>query len=347
MPSMAQNIPQNLPSIQTNEARTDFATKKHHFWIFTPIIALVLVVIFLLYHTAIIDAFKGIGYNPTPDMWAVRNSLHLTSEGTRIFNATHPILASRDDFNMSCESHDEAVSVLGCYTSDRIYVYNVDDDSLSGIRESTAAHEFLHAVWTRLPGLEKSELVPILEQVYSEHSESLKEIIESYPVEEQIGELYVRAATQIAKLPDALEKHYAKYFTDQDIITAFYASYIAPFNELKEQITKLGSELETLKKEIEKRSSALDARVSAFDAAVGEFNTCANKAGCFASSYAFYARRAELVAEQQALNAENTAVNALINTYNSKADVYNSSIIRSSELQSIINSNSSTTQIEE
>ena len=347
MHNTGQNIPQNLPPIQTNEARTEFATKKHYFWIFAPVIAVILVVIFLLYHTAIIDSFKGIGYNPTPDMWSVRNSLHLTSEGTRIFNATRPLLASRDDFNMSCESHDEAISVLGCYTNDRVYVYNVDDASLTGIRESTAAHEFLHAVWTRLSGLEKSKLVPVLEQVYSEHSEDLKETIESYPVEEQIGELYVRTATQISKLPDALEEHYAKYFTDQDAIVTFYTSYISPFNELKEQISKLSSELETLKTEIQEKSAALDARVAAFDSAVGEFNTCANKAGCFSSSYAFYARRAELVAEQQALNAENTALNALIDTYNNKADIYNSSIVRSTELQSIINSNSPTTQIEE
>ena len=343
MPNPIQNTPQN----RANEARSKVATKKHQFWIFTPIIAVILVIIFLIYHTPIIDSFKGIGYNPTPDMSAVRNSLHLTSEGERIFNATRPLLASRDDFNMSCESYDESVSVLGCYTNDRVYIYNVDDSSLPGIRESTAAHEFLHAVWTRLTGLEKSKLVPILEDVYSKHSEDLKETVESYPEEEQIGELYVRAATQIAELPDELETHYARFFSNQDTIAEFYASYIAPFNELKDQITKLESELTTLHQEIKEKSAALDARVSALDSAIGEFNTCANKAGCFASSYAFYARRAELVAEQQAVNAENDALNTLINSYNAKAEIHNSSIVRSTELQNIINSNSSNTQIEE
>lgn len=342
-----QIIPQNLPPEPMNEARSENATKKHYYRIITPVVLLLLLITFLVFRTPIIDTFKGIGYNPTPDMLAVRDSLHLTTDGARIFNATRPLLASRDDFNMSCESHDEAVSVLGCYTNDRVYIYNVDDTSLPGIRESTAAHEFLHAVWTRLTGAEKADLVPALEEVYSKHSDELKETIESYPTEEKIGEIYVRSATQIADLPELLEAHYAKYFTDQDSIASFYASYIAPFNELKKQIAKLQTELETIEKEINSRTAALDERASKFDAAVAEFNACANKQGCFTSSYIFYTRRAELVAEQQAINAENNAINDLINKYNTKAETYNSSVLRSSELQSIINSNSPATEIEE
>ena len=131
-------------------------TKSHTGAIITSVILVVLAVFFLLNRVAVIDWFKGIGYNPTPAMLEVQNSLNLTTEGSRIYRATHAILASRDDFNSSCESHDEAVSVLGCYTGDRVYVYNVEEDSLKGIRESTSAHEFLHAVWARLTGLEKS-----------------------------------------------------------------------------------------------------------------------------------------------------------------------------------------------
>ena len=322
-------------------------TKKPYLLIIAPLLLIVLIVLYLVFRTQINDLFLGIGYNPTPDMSAVRDSLQLTADGTRIFNATHPLLASRDDFNASCESHDEAVSVLGCYTGDRVYVYNIEDETLSGIRESTTAHEFLHAVWSRLTGLERSELVPALESVYSAHADDLKETIDAYPNEERIGELYVRSATQIADLPEILEKHYAKFFRDQDAIAAFYASYIAPFNEIKEQITKLKSELDALEKEINDKSAALDARSAAFSATVSEFNACAEKAGCFSSNAVFQARRAELVAEQQAINAANEAINRLIDNYNQKADTYNSSIVRSTELQDLINSNSSTMQFEE
>ena len=59
------------------------------------------------------------------------------------------------------------------------------------------------------------------------------------------------------------------------------------------------------------------------------------------------AERAELVAEQQAINAENDAINRLIDSYNTKVDTYNNSILRSTELQNLINSNSPETKIEE
>ena len=339
----------NNSAYKTNniEARSKIAPKKHLFLAIASIILVIALVFFFINHTAVIDTFKAIGYNPTPDMLSVRQSLQLTDDGTRIFNATRPILASSDDFNTSCESHDEAISVLGCYTNDRIYIYNVDDDSLPGIRESTVAHEFLHAVWSRLTGLEKSELVPILEQVYSQQSSTLHETIESYPEDEQIGELYVRIATQIADLPDKLETHYAKYFSDQDKVASFYNSYITPFNELNNKITQLKDELDALNNQILEKTANLDGRVSVFDSAVAEFNRCANTAGCFSSDYAFNVRRAELVREQQSINAENEALNAIIDTYNQKAEIYNSSIIRSTELQNIINSNSPTTKIEE
>jgi len=335
-----------MPKTSSYEARTKNATKSRKLWLIAPVILVILLVFFLLNKTAVIDWFKGIGYNPTPAMLEVKNSLTLTTEGDRIFRATHALLASREDFNSSCESHDEAVSVLGCYTGDRVYVYNVEDDRLQGIRESTAAHEFLHAVWARLTGLEKSQLVPLLESTYASHPE-MQDTINSYPEEERIGELYVRLATQVKDLPAELESHYARYFTDQDRVASFYDSYIAPFNELTEQITALKKELDTLEAEISSRSAKLDAQLKDFDAKVDEFNRCADTAGCFTSDYAFASRRAELVMEQQSINVENTAINALIDSYNQKADAYNSSIARSSDLQNLINSNSPTSKIEE
>ena len=326
-------------------ARSKSPQKSHAGAIITSVIFVILAVFFLLNRVVVIDWFKGIGYNPTPDVLAIKTSLGLTADGERIFNATRPLLASRDDFNNSCESHDESVSVLGCYTGDRVYVYNVDDESLAGIRESTTSHELLHAVWSRLAGLEKTQLIPLLESTYADHPE-LKDTIESYDKSEQLDELYVRLGTQVADLPEELETHYARFFADQDTIVNFYNSYIKPFNELNAQIETLKQEMSALETEIKNRSAALDARLASFDSRVDEFNRCADTAGCF-NQWTFAASRAELVAEQNSINLENDAINALINSYNAKVDTYNSSILRSSELQNLINSNSPTTKIEE
>ena len=304
-------------------------------------------VVFFLNRDFFIDSFMALNYNPTPAMSEIRDKLELTGDGSRIFNASHPVLSSRDDFNESCQSHDEAVSVLGCYDKDHhIFVYNIEEETLSGIRESTTAHELLHAVWGRLTGSEKASLTPILESTYASHPE-LTETVEAYPENERLDEIYVRLATQVAELPDELETHYAKYFRNQDAIVAFYDTYIAPFNELNEKIEKLKVELDTFEKEINTRTYALDERVSEFEDAVDEFNDCADTAGCFSSDYAFRTRRAELVEEQESINAENTAINLLIDTYNSKVTVYNQSVTRSADLQNKINSNSSINVVNE
>lgn len=328
------------------KARSKSAHQSRLWLAITSVILLVLFIFTLLNRVAVIDTFKGIGYNPTPDMLTIKTSLALTSDGARIWNATHPILASRDDFNNSCESHDEDISVLGCYTGDHIYIYNVDEPDLAGIRESTSAHELLHAIWSRLSGYEKTQLIPVLEETYAAHPE-LKDTIDSYAKDEQLDELYVRIGTQIADLPAALESHYTRYFSNQDAIVAFYNAYIKPFNELNTQIETLKQELETAEQEIQTKSAALDTRLETLETQIDEFNNCANTAGCFASAWAFSTRRAELVAEQQAINAENDAINRLIDTYNQKVDTYNSHILRSSELQNLINSNSPETKIEE
>ena len=334
------------PYSATNEARSKSAKKMHVWGLITSVILIATIIFFLINKTAVIDTFKAIGYNPTPAVLEVKSALNLTADGERVWNATRPLLASREDFNESCESHDEAVSVLGCYTNDRVYVYNVEDSTLAGIRESTSAHELLHAVWNRLPGVEKNALIPELEQVYSAHADMLKEAIESYPESERLDELYVRIGTQITALPDPLEAHYARYFKDQDTIAAFYDSYIKPFNELNEKIETLKKEMSALEKEINDRSAALDARLTSLDSQIDEFNRCAETAGCF-NQWTFASRRAELVSEQSAINSENDAINALINSYNIKVDAYNNNILRSTELQNKINSNSPETKIEE
>ena len=329
--------------------------KKKIFLIIFLVLFLGLGVFFLINKTAIIDRFKAIGYNPTPAMLSIKDSLNLTDDGERIFNATHPILASRDDFNESCnsdeddedgDSDDTSIYVFGCYAHDRIYVYNIDDDELAGVRESISAHELLHAVWVRLPGLEKSNLVPILEETYDNIPE-MKAEIDTYPEDEQIGEIYVRLATQVKQLPEALETHYAKYLKDQDSIVGYFESYVTPFKELTEKNHQLKAELETLEKEINERTSALDTRIEAFEKAVKEFNNCTETAGCFSDDWSFQSRRAELVNEQLVLDTENNLINDLITTYNKKAEEFNKNIVHRIELWNTMDPKAPVKTIEE
>ena len=117
---------------------------------------LVVVIVLVLQRDRVYDYYRGITYKPSAEMVKIRDSLDLTSEGEFIFNASQPALSERDEFNQNCRPTDAETAILGCYVMENIYVYNIEDEQLKGIKELTAAHELLHAVYARMSD-EKTE----------------------------------------------------------------------------------------------------------------------------------------------------------------------------------------------
>lgn len=309
------------------------------------LVALVFVLAFavttLLNYQRISDRISAFGYTPSTEMSAIKDSLKLTADGSLIFDSSRPVLDSQSDFNEHCNSHNADISVLGCYTNRQIYVYDVNVASLNGVKESTSAHELLHAVWARLGNAEQTRLAEYLNEVYldSNYFELLEADLGNYKDSERLDELHSRIGTEIKDLPAELEKHYAKYFQDQDAIVAFYDSYIAPFKKLKSEITQLAKDLTSLKEQIETKTAEYESRASALNQTVAEFNSCASTVGCFANDAAFRSRRSALVAEQSAVSNLYAELDSLIKTYNQKVDAYNANILKSENLENMINSN--------
>jgi len=303
---------------------------------------------FTVYHYRIdiSDYLKAKNYVPSAEMSEIRSALGLTSKGERIFNASSPVLDSRDDFNRDCNSSDPEIAVYGCYYLDTIYVYNINSPELAGIRESTTAHELLHAVWARLSESERNELIPLLDSAYADNKSSLDKTLETYDESERLDELYVRIGTQVKSLPAELEKHYSEIFSDQDKIVSFYDAYIAPFETYHEKIATLGSEMEAMKSDIDRKTADYESASAEFSTAVAEFNSCAATSGCFTEA-TFSARRAELVATQTSLDARYNELSLLIDSYNKKVDEYNSNILNLNTLQNLANSNGKTESLEE
>ena len=286
------------------------------------------------------DWLRGVAYRPTVEMAEIREKLGLTGQGEFLFNAAQPELETATEFNTNCRQDESEIAVLGCYTAGNIYIYNITEERLAGIRELTAAHELLHAKWARMSEAEKVELVEPLTRVFEANQEMLGEEINSYDISEKQEELYVRAGTEVKDLPDALEKHYAKIFKDQDKIVDFYEGYIAVFREIKAQMEKLVGEMESLKAEIDSKMAQYQTDFAALEGDIASFNSCAETAGCFASEGEFYAQRNGLVARQDALNILNDEINNLVDAYNVKVEEYNADVTESRKLQDIINSNS-------
>ena len=285
------------------------------------------------------DLYFATIFSPSYEISDINEELDLTDKGHRIFYASSPVLSDAKEFNEKCNTTEGTVSTLGCYNGQKIYIYNIESEELEGVKQSTAAHELLHAVWARLSTAERENLIPTLESVYGKSDDEFKKSLKTYSESAKTEEIYVRAATQIKDLPQSLEDHYAEIFKNQDKIVDFYNSYITPFNSLEAEIDALTEELNQLNSEIEAGRSDYGSRSSALSTAINEFNNCASTAGCFASNYAFQTRRAELVSEQSALNDLYNDLNAKIDTYNQKVELYNSKVFRGRELNSIINSN--------
>ena len=285
------------------------------------------------------DFLQSFGYVPSDEVKGIKEDLELTSKGEAIFNASRPILDSREDFNHHCSSYDEQISVLGCYTGGGIYVYNIKTPEIDGVRESTMAHELLHAVWSRLNEDERQILSTALWQVYNEHHE-LAEDLDIYDDKEKLDELHSRVGTQIATLPVELEMHYAKYFNNQDDIVAYYLKYDAPFREINGQLDRLSREMDDLSIAIEAKTAEYKTRSEALAVKIQEFNACANQMGCFRDEASFNIQHNTLVVEQNEVSSLYVEINQLTDSYNAKVTEYNNNILRTKDLQNSINSNS-------
>lgn len=314
-------------------------------WIGLLVIAAVAVAV-VLNRQWIYDFYRGAIYQPASEMAAIRDSLSLTDRGTFLFNAAQPALNSQDEFNSNCRSgEDEMVAVLGCYREGNIYIYDIRAEELEGIRELTAAHELLHAVYARMSEQEKADLAPELEKVYENNKEILESDLATYDENERAEELYVRAGTEVKNLPDKLEKHYAQIFKDQNLVVDFYDSYIAEFREIEAELDDLAAEMEELSIAIENKTAEYEKRVGQLNADIVSFNSCAAVAGCFKGQDEFNTRRNTLIRTQEDLAELYEGINGLIEQYNAKVEIYNADVLRSEELNQIINSSSKPNEI--
>ena len=284
------------------------------------------------------DFIVGLNYRPSSEMAKIRDSLNLTAKGARIFNAAMPELMERTEFNNLCRESESETAILGCYREDRVYIYNIVDEELKGIRELTSAHELLHAVYHRLNPEEKTKYTEILNQVYEENKATLGEEIDLYDDAQKQEELYVREGTEIKNLPEILENHYREIFENQDQIVDYYENYITVFRELEKTLKNLMVRIEVLEAQISVKTKEYESGAETLNKDINEFNECAKTPNCFTSTWTFNAKRNDLIARQAALGQVYEEINSLITEYNNNVAKYNENIIHGQALNMTINS---------
>ena len=266
------------------------------------------------------DFLNQLFYKEPAEVATVRENLGLTDRASFIFRSSRPSLESHDDFLRSCGTTESSTYTLGCYSDGVIHVYNLSSLDFPGLVESTSAHEFLHAVWERLDGAEKSALTPELEKIY-EKDPSHFAILSVYSDENRLSELYARVGSEIADLSAPLEEHFKNYFKDQDKIVSYYTSYSAPIKKLETELGEMKQKIDSLNSEITEKTAEYQSRLAALNSAISDFNNCANTADCF-SAADFRARRLELSTEKSALDSLNTELQEKVVEYNTLVDSY-------------------------
>lgn len=295
----------------------------------------------------IADYFAAQSFEPTQEITELAQRLDLTTAGHRVFFATSPTLEASQRFNEQCADvdHSEDGHVLGCYAQGAIHLFNVTDDRLNGITEVTAAHELLHATFSRLSDDEKRELTSSLTQIYQELSGEDPALAERMSVYSNLSpqsfanELHSVLGTEVRELPDWLEQHYAKWLNDRASIIDRFESYRDVFDQIQDRADELQAEMEDIRADVEARNAAYADAVAGYNAAVEDFNRRNANYEFSDDEGRFWAEQRALQDRAAALNAEHDAIDAEVARYEKMRQELEALNATSNELNEQLDSN--------
>jgi len=286
---------------------------------------------------AIVWAFK-----PTAGVVNLADRSGMNDGGKFLYLASQPQIQESQDFNLSCSRIEAVTSILGCYSNGQIYVYNVTDPQLDGVREVTAAHETLHAAYIRLSSADKSVLDNLLEAEYKKliSDVSFQQKMAFYDRTEpgqRNNELHSVIGTEVAVVSPELETYYDRYFSNRQAVVALNAKYITVFKSLESRANELKTQLDTISADISTRSAQYNADVVAMNSAIADFNYRADNS-MFDSQYQFNQQRSSLVNRVNVLNNDKNEIDNQVVTYNALVIEYNSLATQSQKLYNSMDS---------
>jgi hypothetical protein len=259
-------------------------------------------------------------YQPSEPVADLVDGSGMNDGGKFYFYTGVPQIDNRDDFNVDCaDAMNEESIVLGCYDGN-IYIFDITDERISGVKYVTAAHEMLHAAYDRLGPIEKNRIDQLLaDQLDATTDQRILDLVEVYDTTEpgyRLNELHSIFGTEVRDLSTELSQYYARYFADREKTLAASDKYEAVFEQMERQANILEAQMLTLEAEIASLSDGYDTKVAQLSRDIDSFNARANRYGGFANETAFYAARNVLIARQNQLSAEADAINAKIDVYN-------------------------------
>lgn len=287
---------------------------------------------------AVIDWARLVTYTPNAEVKALADNTQLEQRARDLFYASDPQVQDSATFNASCSSNEQTI-VLGCYKAQRIYLFNIKDERFNGIKEVTAAHEMLHAVYERMDETTRRKVDAMLQPLVENMKDPrLLELVELYNRTEP-GELYNEMhsilGTEVAELTPELEAYYKQYFKDRSVVVRYAGQYQAIFTESKNKIEEYDRQLSDLKPQIDQNNGTLQRMQGDLESQNNQLNQ--------------YRSRNQISQYNQLVptyNAEVAEFNALIETtrglvsrYNKLVEERNNQVAAQTNLYDSINSN--------
>jgi len=269
------------------------------------------------------DQITAWQYPLASNVATLANEAGLNSHGKFLLQISRAQLDDSAQFNQNCQIKETQAILLGCYSDQRIYVFDVTDSQISGIKSVIAAHEMLHAAYQRLSSGERAQVNAMIAaeipHIQNQEILSLMKIYAQTEPGQEYNELHSLLATEEKNLPSDLENYYKKYFSNRGDVIAAYEKYQKVFDDLNTQASDLQTKMTSEKSVIDAARTQYNSDATQLASDIAAFNSCANTTGCFASQAEFNSQRASLLSRQQTLAATKDALNVQIDQYN--ADV--------------------------
>ena len=268
----------------------------------------------------VLDQVSAWQYKPSSEVVAFADRTTMTDLGRVYFYASRPAVEESQDIKTDCSKQEQNTAILGCYDGRNIYVYNVTNAQLDGIREVTAAHEMLHAAYDRMSKTERAQVDTLVEAEYvklqddKDFAERMAFYARTEPGERD-NELHSVIGTEVSNLSPELEAHYKKYFADRAKIVSLHERYASVFTSLQTKSNELSDQLTALGNDIEASTAAYNNNVGRLNKDIAAFNNRANS-GEFSDQQSFQAERTQLQRRAVQLDAQRRDINDKVAQYN-------------------------------
>lgn len=312
--------------------------------LFIGLLLAILALFIVLNRQFVVDQLTVWQYAPSDSVSQLAKRATIHDKGLFYFYASQPSIEGTQKFNSQCDRKEPTSAILGCYSAQRIYIYDVTDPRLDGIREVTASHEMLHAVYERLSDEEKQKLGVLLEAEYAkQHNAELQTRMEYYARAQpgdRSNELHSIIGTEVASISPELEEHYKQYFGDRQKIVSLHAAYQKVFDDLAAQADTLGAQVTKLRDEVSAEIATYNTAAALLEADIAALKEREGTVDRTSASQvnAYNADRQALIDRADALNRQKADIDAKTAEFNAKVKAYNDLVVRSNELKQKIDS---------